>query len=119
MAAVVVAANDQFHSPLSAKFSTLKIVSISVPIDLISNLATLFDVICRFERTTVFDSVDRWFGVSEAEGLPTIWKEQIANVEIHDVPDYDPFGTRNPSNNVLQHQDATVPNRRDQWHAVS
>ena len=85
MAAVVVAANDQFHSPLSAKFSTLKIVSISVPTDLISNLATLFDVICGFGRTTVFDFVDRWFGVSEAEGLPTIWKEQIANVEIHDV----------------------------------
>ena len=66
MAADVLAPNDQFHIPLSAKFSILKIVSTSVPTDLISNPAILSDVIGGFGRTSVFDFVDRWFGVSEA-----------------------------------------------------
>ena len=85
MAAVVRVANDQFHNPLSAKFSILKIVPISVPSDLISNPAALFDVICGFGRTIVFALVDRWFGVYENEGLSTIWKKQIVTVETHDV----------------------------------
>ena len=85
MAAVVLATIDQFHIPLSAKSSIWRIVPITVPTDLISKLAILSDVFCGFETTNSFDIVGHWFGVSEAEGLPTIWKEQIANVEIHGV----------------------------------
>ena len=57
----------------------------SILLVLISNPTGLSDAICEFGRINVFALVDRWFGVSEAEGLSTIWKEQTVVAETLDV----------------------------------
>lgn len=51
MAAIVAAAMDQFHIPLSAEYSIFRIVWTNIDVDLVSNPAAVSDVICWFGRT--------------------------------------------------------------------